>query len=398
MGGIPSSSALVALLLIVLVAPRPAAAAPPTAKQLLNEQAARIGPPPQIASWHSKFEGTYRTVGDDGTELQHEWVLAECTHAPQGLDVRFSIGGIDAQGEPSAARISRRAISSDVAFIYEIKGDEAPRQGNYSAKGDSYRNFARAQLQGAEALDGYLAHDPLPFWAHLSEARDVRVERGENGADSLVLRGRSEFGQYWLTIDAKTRLLKGVKVRKKGQDRFDRGTIASTGMERFGKLEAFEFDMSVTGTASNPGTPALIEASIVETKQYSGSRQVTTTKRFRRAAFERGSSSVRDAFRPALPDGVRLNNLDAESVRLVWKDGAARVLLPGEQYQQRIDRALARADVLTPRGPLPHVPAAIPPAARPKTLLVVLACLIVFLAAAVGIRLAVRRYRQVVGC
>jgi len=164
------------------------------------------------------------SAGREGT------TLARFRHFRDGdsIDVRRDVFDVDAQGEPSARPrdYSRAVINREDEGIIYYGHERVPESIIYTTKGHTESGYARAQMGGGEALEGYFASDQVQITDLMKEALSIDLQpdiEKVDGFDCYVVDVvTKDHGSYKLYIDPEHGYLpRRVEVRKSGDDIWD---------------------------------------------------------------------------------------------------------------------------------------------------------------------------------
>jgi hypothetical protein len=277
------------------------------------------------------MDSEYATTQEYKGASQRYVFLYHCRRDNDLIDVRIEQFPADKDGNRSAnpaflrtALITRK----NEVFFYDGPHGKDPYV-IYSALGAKQRAMAQAQLSsGCGALDGFLAGDQVSIWKLLQEQGEVTVRPArEDVGGSLcyvVEAAAKDHGRYSLWLDPDHGYLpRKVVVEKSAED--DYGGSHLTQLPQLRDLTKIEWSMTDIQIESVNGVLVPVSCRIAETWQGRDGVIQKTSGEYKRTKIDLNPDfEAIGAFKPDLPEGIKVNSQDAVGIGVAfqWKGGA----------------------------------------------------------------------------
>ena len=342
------------------LAAAPAPAQPmgnPQALQYLDAVRRAITCP--VQQYYSAFHSD--STGDFATGPEHvstEKMDSHYFRDGANIDVTFQMRVHRPDQRPADNVFGRRYISARTFVAYDTVDGSIPNRALYNPSGPDLRGATIAQLQGAEALEGYLAHDDLPFWTILAEYRDlqagIEASPQDGGAPLLHLHGKGSHGTYDLWCDPATYAMRRAVVEKNDGDRFSGMTIGKLSPPARSAIDKYRLEMLVTELGTDAGFHRIDRVKVTSYMHTTAGRQVTSVGEIRRTAFEvHPQFAARGAFDPPLRANTPMNGLNMGGrVQFVWRNRGVE-LVPGTASPGSLQAAIEQSGPAIKTAPMP---------------------------------------------
>jgi hypothetical protein len=341
------ATSLIAWGIVVYGMCQDAAAVPRAADVLEAVRRANANPALQF---QTEFRGETEVSGIIPTGKVQEEIICSYFRRGDGIDAAFELRR-KRDGKPDGKPIGRRMIADKYAMTFDTVGGAVPNQAAYSNKGPDYRGAALAQLQGAEALDGYLARDVIPFWEVLSRCPELEVIEEQTLAAGLpagtfCLRGRGPYGAIDIWYQQDSYALVRAHVFKSEGDVIGRSKVAKfpSTSSKGAITNTYEFQIDVGERTRDANHHRIERATITESSTSANGGRTQLIKQFRRTAYTSNPDFERlHAFEPALRENTPLKSFDAAGITLVWRDKRAQMVAATDVYASKLQTALNEA-------------------------------------------------------
>jgi hypothetical protein len=247
------------------------------------------------------------------------------------IDVEFSLRRAGSTQPTSKAapdaKTQRRAMVADIPISYE-SGKGLPKY-VFVGEATEMRKFTIAQLQGGEALEGYLAKDPTFVGDILAAAPDLKVAVANDlidGTQCVLLEGNNDtFGKYKVWIDAEGRV-RQAEVMKGPRHQFSSRPISDhPPYSEMGRMDEYHYAIRGIKYKQFAAHHLPVECQIEIVQRFGSGATVTYRMRYARTKIETNPNFVTaGAFRPELPDGVEVTVMDKPGIAYVWSGGRLR--------------------------------------------------------------------------
>ncbi|MHC4395685.1 MAG: leucine-rich repeat domain-containing protein [Planctomycetota bacterium] len=268
---------------------------------------------------------SYSDVTEDDQKSEQFLYKYRYRRDHEATDVGYSKFKIDEEGKYISEPIyrNRAIIGRDGEAISYYGSDITPKDVIFTINSSKKEaDYTRAQLNGAQALDGYLAGDDVFLSELLIAASDLKLhDRMESidGVECYIVEAHTDHGHYTVWFDPTHGYLpRRAVVEKRADDIYSHNRHLSDT-----PLSEFHFTMDSVKFKNVDGTFIPIECELNEDWHTRG-HLIKIRRKYKRTKIEfHPDFDVIGAFKPEIPNGTRVNHQDfvEAGISFEWYNG-----------------------------------------------------------------------------